>query len=128
MCRGNQTDVLGVERRKESRETARQPAVLTVLGGEAQPIDVFIDNRSNSGVAIRTPKALPLSAPVRVDTGDHMLLGEVCHCAPSGDGFLVGLRVEHVVDHIQALIQLHRALDGNTETRQTDRRDMLHSE
>lgn len=57
-----------------------------------------------------------------------MLLGEVCHCAASGDGFLVGLKLEHVVDHIHALIRLHRALESTSENRKPNRRDMLHSE
>jgi len=39
-----------------------------------------------------------------------MLLAEVCHCAPADEGFILGLHVEHVIDHIPSLVRLNRAL------------------
>ena len=91
-------------------------------------MDVIIDNRSGSGLAIRAAQALPLSTPVRVDLDDRMLLGEVCHCAAADGGFLIGLRVEHVVEHLQSLARLARELESEGAPRTPEIRDMLLSE
>ncbi len=101
-----------MERRKEARVSSTQPALLTILGGEGRKLPVTIENRSQSGLAIRVSQALPLSSPVRIDTGDQLLLGEVCHCSPSGDGYVVGLQVEHVVRHLPALVRLNQVLES----------------
>jgi hypothetical protein len=74
-----------------------------------------IENRSQSGVALRVAQAIPLSAPVRIDAGDQMLLGEVCHCSRREGWFLVGLQVEHVVCHLPALMRLNAVLQQETE-------------
>lgn len=91
-------------------------------------MDVTIENRSGSGLAIRAAVALPLSTPVRVDADDQMLLGEVCHCAATEGEFVIGLRVEHVVQHLRSLEQLSRALQEEATPRPREIRDMLLSE
>jgi hypothetical protein len=113
-----------VERRKEPRATVRQPATVTILNEEGGKLPAMIENRSPSGVSLRVSRAIPLSAPVRIDTGEEMLLGEVCHCSRQETGFLVGLQVEHVVRHLPALIRLNRAIEdelGEPERRQRTR-------
>ncbi len=111
-----------MERRKEPRVPVSQRATITILGSNSYKLPAVIENRSQSGVALRTQQPIPLSAPVRVDAGDRMLLGEVCHCAQDdGSGFVVGLQVEHVLGNLASLARLNRAIERECPPRSDDR-------
>jgi hypothetical protein len=47
---------------------------------------------------------LPISAPVRVDIGGQLLLGEVRYCAPQADAYVCGVQIEHSLKNLQAAL------------------------
>ncbi len=106
------SDQYSVERRKEPRVDKKfERAVISVLTDcTPQRLQAWIVNTSESGMALRTTTPIPISVPVRVDTEDRILLGEVSHCSQNTDGFLIGLQLEHVVEHVKTLLRLHQII------------------
>ncbi|MEO8658672.1 MAG: PilZ domain-containing protein [Bryobacteraceae bacterium] len=99
-----------MERRREDRTHTQEPATLSLLSGVETAFEVWIENRSQSGLAVRAARRLPLSEPVRLETAHEIILGEVCHCAPLAEGFLIGVRAKHSIRHLEVLARLNRSL------------------
>ena len=57
-----------------------------------------IINVSRSGAALSLAVSLELGTLVQVRVGTMILLGEVRHCAKTGDDFRIGVRLEDVVE------------------------------
>jgi hypothetical protein len=99
-----------VERRKEDRTHIEEPATLSLLSEVEADFEVWIENRSESGLAVRAARRLRLSEPVRIETPQEIILGEVCHCAPLAEGFLIGVHAEHSIRHLDVLARLNQSL------------------
>jgi len=99
-----------VERRRETRANLQEPATLSLLSSGETAFDVLIENRSGSGLAVRAPRQFRLSEAVRIETPQEIILGEVCHCAALAEGFLIGVRAEHSIRHLDVLARLNQSL------------------
>lgn len=87
-----------------------QPVRVTLLG--ASELDCLGQVASLSGASMRLllDRDVPQGAAVSVEWGDTLVLGEVCHCAPAGEQFSVGLTLEHSLLHTEQLARLARTL------------------
>lgn len=74
-------------------------------------------DQSGSSLRLKMPNPIPCGAPVKVETGDMLMLGEVVRCEPSGQTYTIGLKVSQLVPCLSDLERLNRALLGYDETR-----------
>jgi PilZ domain-containing protein len=84
-----------MERRAETRIPWNCPVRVTLLGGPPQHFDATLVNVSGRGARLKLDQPLACDSIIRVDLENGMLLGEVCYCASDGDGFGVGVELEH---------------------------------
>ena len=110
--------MLLVERRKEFRYPANRRAQVRILSEESSGSDIELPcvllNMSGQGVSIRLDRAIPASAAVRIDLNDSILLGEVCHCEPSGDSFDCGVRLDQALTSVTDLARLMSSIMGES--------------
>lgn len=65
---------------------------------------------SGSGMRVKLRFSIPVNALVRMETSDLLLLGEVMHCEPDGDGFRIAVSIRHSLQHLPDLVKLNTAL------------------
>ncbi len=65
---------------------------------------------SGSGLRVRVPLPIPCGAPVKVETSETLMLGEVCRCDPVEGAYEAGLMVAHVLTALADLRRLNQAL------------------
>jgi hypothetical protein len=99
-----------MERRREARIRTDKPVELTVLGhddasGPAQAIEF-----SGQGLQLVLHRPIPVSAAVKVEGDDWMMLGEVCYCRPEGIHFVAGLKIDQTLENLQELAELNKNL------------------
>jgi hypothetical protein len=94
------------DRRAELRFPVHQPVQLTLLDDSNHQFEATITEVSGRGMRIVAHRALPLSAPVRLDLDDSLVLGEVCYCSPDGDKFVIGLQLQHSLLRLAELADL----------------------
>ena len=92
-----------MEKRKEVRYPVHRPVKLTVLGDHPAELDAYMSNLSGRGLRMTTSEAVPVSAAVKVNFDDTMMLGEVCYCEPSGTQWAVGLEMEQALSDLSGL-------------------------
>jgi hypothetical protein len=99
--------------RRERRLPANTPVTITVLGilGEPKAVGTVLD-MSGSGLRLRLPMPIPCGAPVKLETDDMLMLGEVVRCEPQGQSYSVGLSLSHSLAALSDLERLNRALLG----------------
>lgn len=87
-----------------------------VLGAEAgdRGVTAVMDGEvldlSRRGLALRLPSPVPISAPIKVEAEDLLLLGEVYYCQREERGFRVGVMLEHRLGGFEHLRSLNAAL------------------
>lgn len=86
-------------RRREARVSASGTLTLGVVGPRGTTYSsAIVTNISQSGLGLRVPNPIPLASRVYVEAASEMILGEVRHCRPSGDGqFIAGILIVEVV-------------------------------
>jgi hypothetical protein len=99
-----------MERRREARIRTDKPVELTVLGndeasGPAQAIEF-----SGRGLQLVLHRPIPVSAAVKVEGDDWMMLGEVCYCRAEGIHFVAGLKIDQTLENLQELAELNKNL------------------
>jgi hypothetical protein len=57
---------------------------------------------------VRTKNAIALGTLVRVDLNKTLMLGEICYAEPDGEGFAIGLRLEHSLLQTEGLERLRQ--------------------
>jgi hypothetical protein len=67
---------------------------------------------SPSGARLRITEPVHVGAAVRLDVGDHAILGEVCHCSRVANGYLCGIEIDQVLSYLADLNRLMEALSG----------------
>jgi hypothetical protein len=106
----------GMERRSEPRVEANAPVIVTELGSQGRhPMGGMAQDISGCGMRLKLPQAIACGAPVRVETKDMLLLGEVVRCEPDGEGFRIGLTIHHSLKDLQELDSLCRSLLANDQ-------------
>jgi hypothetical protein len=86
-----------MDRRREPRFDCQLPVCVTPLAGNSASLKGILTNISPQGARIAVSAPLDLNVPVRVDTGDVFLLGDVCYCHPEPGGYSVGVVLAHSV-------------------------------
>ena len=87
-------DTPGMDRRSEPRLKTWQPVTLTVLGaGGGYRIEACVQDMSGSGLQVRAPSPVPRGTPVKIDSRNALMLGEVCRCEPEDDAYRVGIHL-----------------------------------
>jgi len=92
-----------VDQRQAERRELSQSARVNVVGTPAKTLLGEIRNLSEGGTQIRLDQPLPPFTLVRIEYDDNLLLGEVVYCEQEQSGWLIGLRVEHVLFGLTAL-------------------------
>jgi hypothetical protein len=102
-----------MEKRREIRVEANEPAVVTELGtARLPPMGGMIRDLSQGGMLMKLPHAIACNTPVRIETGTMLLLAEVVRCEPDGEEFSVALALRHSLQNLQDLENLNRSLLG----------------
>jgi hypothetical protein len=96
--------------RSQLRLEADEPVHVTVLGEcEAQLLG-RITNYAANGMGLEIDAPVAIGAAVKVEWSNTILLGEVCYCRPAGEGFAIGLRLEHALYNTAELARLAKRL------------------
>jgi len=95
-----------MEKRAFPRTQAAQTAKLTVLEQPSYTLTAEVLNLSGRGAGLRVEQQIPTGTPVRLDLKDSLFLGEVCRCASTEGGFLVGLQLEQALTDVASLDRL----------------------
>lgn len=102
-----------MDRRKETRFPSNQSVKLTLLNidpNEEKVFDANLLNISGRGMSLETPLSFEINSAIRVDIGQQVFLGEVCHCQPAENGaYLLGLYCKETMKD-KDLYQMYRAL------------------
>jgi hypothetical protein len=84
-----------VDRRQEPRFLLAQPLRVTLLDPTHKELEASVIDVSAGGLCLHLPLRIPAGTPVKVETSDTLLLGDICYCTPTDDGFRAGLVVKH---------------------------------
>ena len=99
-----------MDSRSQPRLETNEPVHVTVLGECDIKFLGRLTNCSERGIALLTDRPVPLACAVKVEWGHTLLLGEVRHCQAEGDGFAIGLELEHALYHTEELARLARRI------------------
>jgi hypothetical protein len=102
------------------RSDARIPVDLNtslhVLGSPA-PTAVKVLDLSPSGLGLELPVRIPVGSRVSVSLGYSTAIGEIRHCAPTGQNYRAGIRLEKLIRRSDAYARVWTDLNsgsGNT--------------
>jgi hypothetical protein len=85
-----------MERRKESRLKANQAVIVFSFGSmQMPPVAGRTLDVSGSGLRLRLPNPIPCGSPVKVESDEIVMLGEVCQCVSDSEGYIVSLMVSN---------------------------------
>ena len=104
-----------MELRSQPRLEIDEPVHVTVLGESETRFLGRIINYSGNGLGLFAERPAAEGAALKVEWRDTLLLGEVCYCRPEGDGFAIGLDVEHALYHTEELARLARRILDEAE-------------
>jgi PilZ domain-containing protein len=96
--------------RSQLRLEADEPVHVTVLGECETTLLGRITNYSANGMALEIDAQVSIGTAVKVEWSNTLLLGEVCYCTPAGEGFSIGLRLEHALYNTSELARLAKRL------------------
>jgi hypothetical protein len=107
-----------VEKRKTPRVEINAVATMQLLGttpeGNGNPFPVRVVDASERGMKLQAGQPMDAGQPVRVEFGEAMFLGEVCYCAPAGDGagesYYLGVITQECLTGLSSLHHLIHAL------------------
>jgi hypothetical protein len=90
---------LGVSRRREVRLSATEHLTVGIVGERGTTAcEAAVVNASPSGLGLSTNRPMKLATRIYIETEAEMLLGEVRHCRPTGEGrYSVGVMIVDVV-------------------------------
>ena len=85
-----------MERRREPRLRANQPVIVSSFGLlPMPPLAGLTMDMSGSGLRLRLPNPIPCGSPVKVETRQMVMLGEVNRCQYDSDSYIVSLMMLH---------------------------------
>jgi hypothetical protein len=86
-----------LERRREARYPAQEPAELELLFGPRDPIYGTVLDVSRSGLRIELPRRIHRGEEVKVKLQQNVIFGEVRYCRAVSGVFHAGIRIEELV-------------------------------
>jgi hypothetical protein len=96
--------------RSQLRLEADEPVHVTVLGECETKLLGRVTNYSAHGMGLVVNGCVSIGAPVKVEWSDTLLLGEVCYCQLAGEGFAIGVQLEHALYNTAELARLAKRL------------------
>ena len=100
----------------DSRTQARIPTdksvAVTVLTAPEMLLEARVKDVSSLGMGIEAPQKVAAGAVVKIEAGDELFLGEVVHCRASEGGWLLGVRLTHVLSGLAALSRMAREFNA----------------
>ena len=101
-----------LDRREELRLSVDVPVTVTVLGMHSDGImQARVVDASGKGMRLSVPLPIAAGAPVQVEAGDSLFLGEVCYAEAAAEaGYVVGLTLSHSLNALAELGRLNRTL------------------
>jgi len=112
-----------MELRSQLRSEIDEPVHVTVLGESETRFLGRITDYSSHGMGLTAEQTAPLGSALKVEWRDTLLLGEVRYCQPKGEGYAIGLDVEHALYHTAELARLARRILDEAEPT-NDRREI----
>ena len=101
-----------MERRAESRIPWNCPVRITLLSHPFEQLEATLVNVSGRGARLKLDRPLECDSAVRIDLENGLLLGEVCYCATDGDGYGIGIQLEHSLLNLAEVTNMrNRILD-----------------
>ncbi len=97
--------------RQEIRVAVDKPVVLTILGEPELRVPGRVKDASPLGLGIYTGEPVPVGAPIKIEIGDALFLGEAVYCRPLNPGCLIGVRFTQVLRGLAALDKMARDFD-----------------
>ncbi len=104
-----------MDQRREPRLDVSGPARVTILGDARREISGRAVNISRSGLRLILKEPVPAGTLLMVEWEDSEVLGEICYCQEHGEGYAVGLEIEHALVGTRELARLARRLMGDPE-------------
>jgi hypothetical protein len=80
-----------------------QEVVVTVLGEHRRRANGAVRKMSERGAAIEMRDRVAPGTAIQLESGGSLVLGQVVHCAKTGEGYLVGVDLDPVVCGLLAL-------------------------
>lgn len=107
-----------MERRKEQRVNSNESVRVTVLDEQENTFEGTLINLSGKGARISVPAIIAPGTPLRVDTKDSILLGEVSHWRKHDGEIQIGVQIEHALTNLQQLARLRDSLLEESSSRE----------
>ena len=104
--------------RRERRIGVRLPAVVTVLGPDEVRVAAQIRNASGRGMALEMPAPVTPGAALKVEVEDALMLGEAIYCRSEPGVFVVGLKLDQVLNGLAELSQRLREFSESPAARE----------
>lgn len=104
-----------MDQRAEPRINAEKEVQITVLGGEPAKFAARVVNLSGRGMRLLAGRALDVGSPVGVEWDDSLMLGDVCYCESTPEGYAVGLELEQRLFQTADLARLAGQLADDSE-------------
>lgn len=106
------------DRRTTPRTEIRTRAILQTLGptadGNGHPMVVQVLDVGDRGLRLEADTPLPVGQAVKIEVGDSMFLGEICHCESATDAgeprFHLGVFAKECLKGLGGLLHLIEAL------------------
>jgi hypothetical protein len=95
-----------MENRRIDRVPVEKPIILTILGDPEIRLVASVKDASPRGIGVITAEALKAGAPVKIEIGDSIFLGEVMYCRPMEKSFFAGIELTQVLTGLAALSRL----------------------
>jgi len=96
-----------MEQRAEVRIAIDRPVAVVVLDGKEIRETARVRNVSPAGLQLVSDCAIPTGTAIKIELDNALALGEVIYCRSEGDHFVLGARLEHVLN---GLAELQRKL------------------
>jgi len=86
-----------MDQRREPRFVVNQIVTATVLGPYPRTETATVQNASGRGVALVLKAPVEVGAPLKIEFGDAMALGEAVHCHSMAQGYLIGIALDQAL-------------------------------
>lgn len=87
-----------MDRRSSPRLDLNAPVAVSLIGSGAAPVPGTLENISESGMMVALGSPLGVGETVQIDSGDDLMISEVCHCEQRDQQYIIGLRVNEWSD------------------------------
>ena len=100
-----------MERRREKREQADEPVLVTILSDEqSSPIQARVLNISGKGLKISFPQPISIGLAIKIERPGELWLGEVIYVRQGAEGYQIGIEIDQALRYSQDLERLRDAV------------------